>query len=244
MQSDIALNVNLRTEKTMPLFNPKDLHFIETVAGLVYCNPFLPERIEAERRALGSDFLEVDPIWSLRVTPGENEKRNVERIMERATKALEIARRKMMEGEESAGSRERELYEDVVHFVVFHRYADRLRELAERGPRHWGRRIGVWDDFSRDYRHFMALPGLPEPGAEHEAHVFACCFQIRRAFHHIFVSLVGRSLPAARLRAAIWQSIFTHDMRRYSRVLYERLADFPTLVVGPSGTGKELVASA
>ena len=51
-------------------------------------------------------------------------------------------------------------------------------------------------------------------------------------------------LPSAGLRASVWQSIFTHDMRRYRRTLYSRMGDFATLITGPSGTGKELVASA
>ena len=50
------------------------------------------------------------------------------------------------------------------------------------------------------------------------------------------------SMPAAELRAAIWQSIFTHDLRRYRRTLYARMSDFVTLITGPSGTGKELAA--
>jgi hypothetical protein len=49
-------------------------------------------------------------------------------------------------------------------------------------------------------------------------------------------------LAAARLRAAIWQSVFTHDMRRYQRALYRYMGDITTLITGPSGTGKELVA--
>jgi len=51
-------------------------------------------------------------------------------------------------------------------------------------------------------------------------------------------------MPAARLRAAVWQSVFTHDMRRYRRTLYARMGEFATLITGPSGTGKELVARA
>src|SRR5947209_7269614 len=45
-------------------------------------------------------------------------------------------------------------------------------------------------------------------------------------------------MPAVRLRASVWQSVFTHDLRRYRRTLYTRMRDFPTLITGPSGTGK------
>lgn len=51
-------------------------------------------------------------------------------------------------------------------------------------------------------------------------------------------------MPAARLRAAVWQSIFTRDLERYRRSLYRRMHDISTLIIGPSGTGKELVAQA
>lgn len=39
-------------------------------------------------------------------------------------------------------------------------------------------------------------------------------------------------MPAARLRGAVWQSIFTHDMRRYRRSLYRRMGAITTLVHG------------
>ncbi|MBM4266713.1 MAG: sigma-54-dependent Fis family transcriptional regulator [Deltaproteobacteria bacterium] len=67
---------------------------------------------------------------------------------------------------------------------------------------------------------------------------------MRRAFHHTFRQIYGGSMPAARLRASVWQSAFTHDGPRYRRALYDRMGDIPTLVIGESGTGKELVARA
>ena len=47
-----------------------------------------------------------------------------------------------------------------------------------------------------------------------------------------------------KLRSDVWESIFTHDMERYKRSLYRRMQEIPTLITGPSGTGKELVARA
>jgi transcriptional regulator with PAS, ATPase and Fis domain len=49
---------------------------------------------------------------------------------------------------------------------------------------------------------------------------------------------------AANLRAAVWNSIFTHDMRRYRRTFFQCMEDFATLIFGPTGSGKELVATA
>jgi transcriptional regulator with PAS, ATPase and Fis domain len=75
-------------------------------------------------------------------------------------------------------------------------------------------------------------------------HVFACLFQIRRAFNAVFDYVIGASMAVARLRAAVWESIFTHDLKRYGRTLFATLGTVPTLISGPSGTGKELVARA
>jgi hypothetical protein len=82
------------------------------------------------------------------------------------------------------------------------------------------------------------------PTGHHPRHTFACFRQIQRAFEHVFRDIIGSSMPAARLRASVWQSIFTHDMRRYRRTLYARMGEFATLITGPSGTGKELAARA
>src|SRR5258707_60358 len=76
------------------------------------------------------------------------------------------------------------------------------------------------------------------------AYVFSCYDQFPRAFQNFFHFIIGFSRAAVQFRATVWQSIFTHDMRRYQRTLFSRMADFTSLIMGPSGTGKELVAQA
>ena len=92
--------------------------------------------------------------------------------------------------------------------------------------------------------HFLELPGVRLPLEVDSAHLFAWGYQVRRGFEGTFRGIHGGSMPAARLRAAVWQSIFTHDMNRYGRSLHRSMGDVTTLILGESGTGKELVARA
>jgi hypothetical protein len=85
---------------------------------------------------------------------------------------------------------------------------------------------------------YQRIDGVRFPFEHDPRHTFACFRQIQRAFDITFRDIIGNSLPAARPRGAIWQSILTHDMRRYGRTLYARMGEFATLITGPSGTGK------
>lgn len=98
--------------------------------------------------------------------------------------------------------------------------------------------------FHQQYRALYDSPHHTQHDTAAAAHLFACFSQVRRAFRHIFDCILGESSPAAHLRETVWQSIFTHDMRRYRRTLYRSMRELPTLITGPSGTGKELVARA
>src|SRR3954469_16417917 len=44
--------------------NTSQRNFAAAVSRLAHTNPFLPERIAAERAALGSDFSEPSTVWS------------------------------------------------------------------------------------------------------------------------------------------------------------------------------------
>jgi transcriptional regulator with PAS, ATPase and Fis domain len=133
------------------------------------------------------------------------------------------------------------LYEDAVLYLLYTRY---YRDLYEAGFGAGAGRSdpGRWRFYARfrdDWRHFLEMDSLTFPTGHDPRHTFACFRQIQRAFEQVFRDIIGSSMPAARLRASIWQSIFTHDMRRYRRTLYARMGEFATLITGPSGSGKE-----
>ncbi|HEV8581643.1 MAG TPA: sigma 54-interacting transcriptional regulator [Thermoanaerobaculia bacterium] len=224
----------------MALLNDTERDFATAVSRLAYVNPFLPERIEWERRALGGEHVPFDAVWHARAGEiGENP--NELRIAERAA-ALAEALRGRLSGRSRATPVELELYQDLVAYVLYYRYQARLFETVAGEA---GRRpdFGFYADFAADLERFFPPAGRLRPRFD-APHLFACCFQVRRAFHSIFRSIIGGSMPSARLRAQVWQSIFTHDLRRFQQSLYRRLGDVTTLVTGASGTGKELVARA
>ena len=228
----------------MPLMDAKERHSAEAAAGLVSANPFLPERMDLERRALGAAFGERDAVWSIRPEPYE-EHPNILRLRDRVERLCLDLRERLARGAE-ARSDELGLYQDLALYVLYYRYIEPLRDVIVDQLRHPSKspRVTAYDSFERDFRFYIHLPGVNLPTAEEPDHLFASFFQVRRAFYHIFNYIVGGSLVAARLRAAVWQSIFTHDIQRYRRVLYDRMHDMTTLICGPSGTGKELVARA
>src|SRR5580658_9909141 len=221
----------------MGVFSRHDQHFLSSVAQLGYGNPFLTERIKFEKAALGREFVPGGVVWSASVSDPDAESPNVTAIYKKLGALMEVLPAHLAA---ASGVREEELsaYEESVHYLLYERYRPRFVASQFDGSR------GKW----RFYREFLAdwnrLCCVRFESALDPAHVFACFRQIQRAFHHIYDNIIGNSMPAARLRASVWQSIFTHDMRRYRRAMFRKMGEFPTLITGPSGTGKELIARA
>jgi transcriptional regulator with AAA-type ATPase domain len=228
----------------MALFTESDCRFAQTLSRLVYCNPFLPERLKLQGEALGANRCAQPVVWH-KLTELDNNP-NLERLEKRACELAARTRQRLAAGA-AVSEAELLLYEDLVLYLLYslnRAGLDALITPSPQPPTNSSPRQ-LWKRFLADFSHFLSMSGQAFPSGHEPARVFAGIFQIRRAFYHTFNFLVGASQPVSRLRAAVWESIFTHDIRRYiRRSLYDYLGDFPLLVTGPSGTGKELVARA
>lgn len=220
-----------------------DRQFASAIGGILYCNPFLPERISREREALGGEFVESVAEWNLRGDISADHP-NVRKLLDHGEQMVERARQKLIV--DTPRRDELERYEDVVLFVLYYRFRDAFDKVIESSPT--SRSIpslnAAFAQFAKAAQHFLCLPHFDLNESTDVAHLFALFFQVRRAFHAIFRNIIGISQPAAQFRAAAWQSIFTHDLRRYRKFLFDKMADITTLLTGPSGTGKDLAARA
>src|SRR5262245_26377372 len=81
----------------MSLFTPADRQFLEAVSRVAFSNPFLPERLEFERAALGDEYQSgTGRVWSRR-SEVEEAQPNVERLSSRATVIIDAARSALTE---------------------------------------------------------------------------------------------------------------------------------------------------
>lgn len=225
----------------MAFLSAVNRRFLQAVSHLLYANPFLPDLLTYERDALGKEAVEDEPIWSLTVSDPDRVRANGWRITERLRPLLKSLRESLASGT-NASEADLILYEDGLLYYLYYRYYQQLVIATFRHGAGDKSRWAFYRDFCDDWNYFFRITGVTFPTGHQAKHTFACYYQVARAFHHIFEQIIGNSRPAARLRAAIWQSIFTCDIRRYRRALFSRMSEFATLITGPSGTGKELVA--
>jgi len=225
----------------MAFLSTSERSLLQSISKLGYANPFLPERVGLERAVLGTAFQEGEPVWSYQADQ-QGTRTNVVRVQQMLEPLMEALRGRLEES--TAAEADLVLYEDAIMLLLFTRYYSHFFE-AGFGPRAESPDPARWrfyNQFFTDWRRFFHIDGVNFPTGHDPRHTFACFRQIQRAFEIVFRDIIGSSLAAARLRGAIWQSIFTHDMRRYRRTLYARMGEFATLITGPSGTGKELAA--
>jgi hypothetical protein len=223
------------------LFTNEQAGHAAKVRELVRCNPFTPARPELERRIVGRAFRPAGRAWNLR-TSLDGDRPNLTAVRHKVDELADVVRAGLRARRVPADA-EWPLIEGVIVHHLYYRYRDPFLALLEgRSTTDGKRRVGFFSDFLSAVRSFEM--NRASWLGENPAHLFACFFQILRAFVFIYTNIVGGSRPAASLRARVWESVFGHDIHRYERGLFRHLGDVATLILGPTGTGKELVAKA
>lgn len=222
----------------MYMFDSQTAARLDAIGKLGFTNPFGPERPKLEAIIVGEQVARSSP-WS-RPLDWPLEDPALPAIQKEAEREMSAAQARFENGTPHSEA-ERDLIRGVALYVLYYRHDAALYEsiIADSAPE----TVDCYDAFEHDFGELFRHVGAPA-WARKPADLFALFFQTRRAFHFVFHQILGTSVAAAKLRASVWESLFTHDPWRYLRHLQGRMHEASTLILGPSGTGKELVASA
>lgn len=222
------------------LFPPGMQAVAHALGQLGFTNPFTEERIRLERQVLGEQAPAHD-IWIME--PGQQgASPHLAALSERGEHCIRAALTYLQAGRtlDEAGWRH---YADLAMYVLYYRVESHFYPILIQ-PELSATRMPFYPRFLQDWQTLIGGTPLAAQRQYAPEHLFALYFQIRRAFHLTYRAISGTTRLSANLRADVWNSIFTHDLRRYHQGLHARMQEFSTLVLGPSGTGKELVAQA
>ncbi|MFI5308949.1 MAG: sigma-54-dependent transcriptional regulator [Polyangiales bacterium] len=136
-------------------------------------------------------------------------------------------------------SADRELVEHTLLFESFHRFAPELDRLIAAQARRRDAPLHV--ELAGAFLRELVGHGIEDARAVRLLELF---YQMRRAYYFVSSELTGRSPSMRKLRESLWAAVFTSDLRRYERHLWNRMEDFSTIFVGETGTGKGAAAAA
>src|SRR5438094_5834451 len=209
----------------MPLeqLKPTEREFVRALADVVFGNPFTPQRMAVIQRLAPE-------------APGDltSDREALVRVV--APKIAPFLRDNVLS---RLSAEDRQLLEPALLYIAYHRYVPQLDAHIERQAHKSGEPLAA--AFGEDALRDLVQMGFAE---ERAARFFALFFQLRRAFYFIERTLAGESEAMQRLRQALWDNMFTHDMRAYEAALWNRMEDFSTLLLGETGTGKGSAAAA
>src|SRR5688572_5779875 len=202
-----------------------DREFLAALADVVFGNPFSAQRAQV----------------IVRLAPGAS-LGDLTRDREALVRVVSARLGPLLGGDtrpRALGTEERRLLEPALLYVTYHRYVPQIDAHIERQAKQGGAPLVV--PFAEE-----VLSDFVENGfsADAAARYLALYFQLRRAFYFIYRSLAGECESMQRLREALWNNVFTHDMRGYDAALWHRMEDFSTLLLGETGTGKGQAAAA
>ena len=211
---------------------------LESIQSLAFVNPFASERDEIE----GAILSQIG--WT----------ENLQETNSKFTKEFNQVLHWVREGEQFLlMGKDNKLCSvlraqqkaSLAYFSLFHEIIDDLDSLIESmgADSISNRKLFKKIEFGIERRRSL-VKGARSALWERPEHLFACFYQLRRAFLCLFNQIVGWSEPMRALRVRVWESVFTKDMLSYQQWMHESVGRFPTLILGPTGSGKEIVARA
>lgn len=123
-------------------------------------------------------------------------------------------------------------------FAAYDEYLSLMDGLIENQLKHAS---SLKAAFLQECMEFLREHGF---NSEESCRYVAVFYQLRRAHHFIVRGLRGVSPCMKEFRRRLWNNLFTSDVRWYDQFLWNRMEDFSTLLLGPSGTGKGTAAAA
>jgi len=219
--------------------------FFKTVYHASFANPFGELREKLDRKIAGLVALassRENQITSRPITSRENLFSRKE-ISDRSIQEVDLRIQELEKQDRgtinSFTSQDKEIMRVVFLFDIFHKFRDRFDTLIIDQIKAGDTPVSV--HFANEAMQMLYRRGFP---GESFLHYIAFSFQLRRAFFFISNSLVGISPCMKELKGNLWNNVFTNNIELYDKVLWNRMEDFSTLILGETGTGKGTAAMA
>ena len=203
-----------------------DRNFFRLVYETASTNPFSVEREELDRKIVeGGTHLSSDELFDQVIIKVLKRLKRLER--------LGHLDHTLYHGEDA------KLIQGALLFEVYYRFTEDFDNLILEQEVIGDKSCQV--PFAQD-----VIAMICSRGFSHDVAILYLAFfyQLRRAFHFIHYTLVGQSPCMKQLRCDLWNNVFTSDVRWYEKILWNRMEDFSTLLLGETGTGKGAAAAA
>lgn len=205
-----------------------DREFFTLVAKVIFTNPFSDEWTNTQKTFLPSKeksrqttahFIDV-------VYPPLNER-------------LVLLEKKGKASLDPYSDKDRELMKHAFLFQAYTNSIPKWDELIKNQIARPSKAVIV--PFAKDIIEQLTRRGFSHQDTIRYLGIF---YQLRRAFYFISEALIGDSPSMKKFRLALWNNVFSYDVRNYDRFLWNRMEDFSTMLLGETGTGKGAAAAA
>lgn len=214
--------------KTKVQLSSEDRKFFSLITKAILSNPFLDERDEI--------LIQIIPGYDKEIKSRIIE---LETIATALNERLDRLERKGLFQIQHFKRDDRELMRDAFLLRTYRRFVQDFDKLIQNQLSLGQTPAGV--PFAEEVISQLKSRGFL---VQECLHYFAMFYQFRRAFYFIDQALVGDSPSMKKLRHDLWNNVFTSDAHTYDRLLWNRMEDFSTILLGETGTGKGSAAAA